>query len=522
MTRMHLSMSSERRNMEQRESAQEAEKNKSMTIEEKISSATVASLTAIVDEVANISDQVRREALIGLISKKFNINKRNIQQFITKSLKENQESNAIVSAKFGGLIDLAIDASGNVMFVVYDMLEATIKAVSSWSDGYHDYVPPKMNQVPYLLPRVHEILKWYSKDNDRQLFQDILRYFDRFCYVSRGQALIVASNVFASYLQDHGDIGYLPIIYMFGLPERGKTRIGKAATFIAFRGVVLNGLRDSHIIRLSEVFGATIFVDLRSAWSKVVAGSCDDILLGRFEKGHQIMRVISPEKGPFEDSRFYESFGPTFLASNVNIDKILGTRCLSILMKNRPGKYEKVQELSGRELRERLVAWRARTLHLRLPEVDLIPGVEGRIWDISEPLLQICQIVSQEAFEELKQEIVKLANEKRETKSESFEATIIKAIRDISDIKSKDCELLTGKLLSTLNLLRIMEKPLTSQYLGLKLKSMGISTKRLNGYSIMVLKKSEFDRLVNQYGTGGEKEEGKEAINEPQFEEYDL
>jgi len=61
-----------------------------------------------------------------------------------------------------------------------------------------------------------------------------------------------------------------------------------------------------------------------------------DILLGRFEKDSMVRRVVKPEKGAFEDSRFFNVFGPTILATNSAIHKILQTRSIPITMPGRP------------------------------------------------------------------------------------------------------------------------------------------------------------------------------------------
>jgi len=288
---------------------------------------------------------------------------------------------------------------------------------------------------------------------------------------------------------------------MYGLPERGKSKLGKAATFASFRGVVLNDIRDAHLIRLSTMFGATLFVDLRSAWKKVVAGKCDDLILGRFEKGHKVMRIISPEKGPFDDSRYYEAYGPTFIASNQTIDNILETRCLTIIMENKPNIYEHVEEIHGQELRERLCAWRGRALFNPLPKVDPIQGVQGRLWDISEVLLQLCTTLAPDSLDILKKEIIRLGSEKKDAKQESLEGVIIKMILQLTGGLVADSMLETSKLLSLLNTGKSQDKLMSAQYLGLKLKAMGIPTKKTNGgKSHMIIKKSEFDLMKSQYG----------------------
>lgn len=472
------------------------------TLEEKVQEATLATLPEIISEIANLDEPVTKEVLATQIAIKFKMKINQVKDLIMQQ-QENEavESNQIVSAKFESLIDLASDINGNVLFIVSDQLVDGISAVPSYSDGNHVYVPPAINQIPFLLPRADEIIKWYMRNNDDKLFDDLTKYLSRFCYITKQQAIIVCLNIFASYIQDHASVSYLPIIYLYGLPERGKSRLGKSATYVSFRGVVLNDLRDAHLIRLSTMFGATLFIDLRSAWKKVIAGKCDDLILGRFEKGHKVMRIISPEKGPFDDSRYYEPYGPTFIASNQTIDNILETRCLTIIMANKPDIYEHVEEIYGQEFRERLCAWRARALFKPLVKVDPIPGVQGRLWDISEILLQLCTALAPDSLDMLKKEIIRLASEKKDAKQESLEGVIIKLILQLTGGLPTDIMLETSKLLNLLNTGKTKDKLMSAQYLGLKLKAMGIQTKKTNGgKSHMLIKKADFDLMKAQYG----------------------
>lgn len=472
------------------------------TLAERVQEATLATLPGIITEIAEMTEPITQEVLMTQLASKFGLKLNQVKGMISQQQATAVgESKPIISARFDGLIDIASDINGNVLFLVADPLVHGIYAVERYSDGNNIFIPPTMGQIPYLLPRSHQIIKWYKSNNDEKLFDDLTNYLQRFCYIAKPQATIVCLSIFASYVQEHTSVSYLPIIYLFGLPERGKSRLGKAATYASFRGVVLNDLRDAHLIRLSTTFGATLFIDLRSAWKKVVAGKCDDLILGRYEKGHKIMRIISPEKGPFEDSRYYEAYGPTFLASNHAIDNILETRCLTIIMEHKPNIYEHVDEIYGQELRERLCAWRGRALFNPLPKIEPIPGVQGRLWDICEVLLQLCTTLAPDSLGILKTEIVRLGSEKKDAKQESLEGVIIKMILQLTGGLPGDSILETSKLLTLLNTGKSQDKLMSAQYLGLKLKAMGIPTKKTNGgKSHMIIKKSEFDLMKLQYG----------------------
>jgi hypothetical protein len=257
------------------------------SIDDLISSADPSSLPVIMQAIAAIDDPLIREGYIGSVVNKFKVSKKTITQMMQGVISQQTDEADVkptVTANMDGLIDLASDSQGNSLFLIENILTGSLEQYSSYNDGRTDLIPPTVSQIPYLLPRAVEVFGQYAMD-DASLMSDLILYLKRFCHVTDGQAIIMATAVFASYLQDHSDINYLPIISLIGEPERGKSRLGMAATFASYRGVVLNGIREAHIIRLAEDYSATIFIDLRAAWKKVVGEKCEDILLVDMRRG---------------------------------------------------------------------------------------------------------------------------------------------------------------------------------------------------------------------------------------------
>ena len=198
----------------------------------------------------------------------------------------------------------------------------------------------------------------------------------------------MACNVFLSYLQDHSDIHYLPMILFYAVPERGKSRTGKAITYISYRGVHVVDLREANLFRFSQNLKATLFCDVMDLWKKAEKGDGVDILLSRNEKGARATRVVYPDRGAFKDTVFYNIYGATLIATNEAVHKILDSRCISINMPNKPANYENPTPEKAQELKERMTAWRARVMNKSLPEINTIEGLSGRLWDFARPLLQ--------------------------------------------------------------------------------------------------------------------------------------
>ena len=90
------------------------------------------------------------------------------------------------------------------------------------------------------------------------------------------------------------------------------------------RGLRTETLRETNIFRWSEDLGATLFFDVLNLWKKAEREKLEDLFLNRFEKGAKAARVLNPEKGPFEDTRYFDIFGATIIATNESVHKILG------------------------------------------------------------------------------------------------------------------------------------------------------------------------------------------------------
>ncbi len=196
----------------------------------------------------------------------------------------------------------------------------------------------------------------------------------------------------------------------------------------------------------------------------------------------------------------YDVYGPTIIATNEEVHKILDTRCLSIMMENKPGIYKNITADDAIELKERLVAWKAMNMNTALPDVDLIEQLRGRMWDISKPLLQVCKLVSPLHYNALADALLEVAGYRIEEKKESFEGRIIKAIYDLSPNDTPEWDISTAYVLDKVNDGVNEKYHTTSQGLGRKLRQMGIKTTRATGRSKILMKRNALELLVSQYG----------------------
>ncbi len=460
----------------------------------------------IILAVGLVEDRISKEILMKSVAKSINISVKILREQFSKE----EDDKPVTCANFPGLVDLVTvphkDAPDVevVAFLIKDGDNLRVETV--WRDSGVELRPPAKIHLPFILPKASAVQAefcWPTDDQNRILFEDVLQYLKRFSYLEDKHWLIVACKVFLTYLQDHPDIYYLPMILFYAVPERGKSRTGKAAICISYRGVHVVDLREPNLFRYSENLRATIFFDLMDLWKKAEKNGAEDILLLRYEKGAKASRVIYPEKGPFEDMKYYDIFGPTLIATNEPLHKILNSRCIGLTMPNRPGDYEDPTPDKAQELRERLTAWRARVMDKPLPEVELIEGINGRLWDITKPLLQICKMVYPDGFNDLKTALLYIAGQRIEDKKDGIEGQIIGMLHELSPSEVSEWTIRTSEVLDKLNVGRPDDRKLSSQYIGKRLKAMGISTRKVHGYSEITLTLSDFNTLLIQYGFEG-------------------
>lgn len=407
-----------------------------------------------------------------------------------------------LSACFPGLIDVCEAKDGQLLYLISQNDEFLLLE-SALVNG-SEVMPPEKEHFPFLLPQAETVMEYLNREDD-DLYDDVLIYLKRFSALDDHQWAVVAHFVFLTYLHDHKDIFYCPILLFHAVAERGKSRTGKSVSYLSYRGIHLSELREANILRYGENLNSMLFFDIMDVWKKAVQNRCEDLLLGRFEKGQKASRVLSPEKGAFRDMKHYEIYGPTIIVSNEQLHKILDTRCLPITMLNLPGNYENPHPDTAQELKARLTAWRGRHLNAELPAMEPLEGISGRLWDIAKSLFLVNSLLDVES-NALKNAIISIARERSESKQDSIEGRLVAIIREITAEEGldrfTDINIKISSILRKLNEDRPADKQITPQWIGRKLKSMSIRHRTINGRSEIALTIPEYKTLLNQYGFG--------------------
>jgi len=227
---------------------------------------------------------------------------------------DSKKERIVYTADFPGLVDIVEDKNLPAFLVKEG---DDLNVFSQIKKDNWIYLPPSREQIPWLLPSAQNILDFWQLDNalgnkkaDSLLYDDLLTYHKNISELPHEAYYdLIAAWDLHTYLLD--SFKYSPIICLFAVPERGKTRTGQGMIYVAYRGIHVESLRDAYLVRVANNLNATLFFDVKDIWRKAEKAGSEDILLHRFEKGATVPRVLYPERGAHRDIVYYSIFGPT-------------------------------------------------------------------------------------------------------------------------------------------------------------------------------------------------------------------
>jgi hypothetical protein len=458
-------------------------------------------------------DKAREEAYLNhVIKQRFKLKGKDIEGYrdIIKNYRKESslepesmsEDNQEYIALFDGLVDL-IEYNGQSAFLVLEENRLAIKNQVEL-DGKL-YVPPPKEVIPWTLPRGKEIISLYNKTRgisteelDRELYDDLITYHRKISVLPLNEFydLIVLWEMHTYLLEN---FQFSPMICLFSVPERGKSRTGKAMIYVSYRGMRVESLREAYIFRIADCFQASIFFDVQDLWQKAEDNQSEDIFLNRFEKGMKVPRVLYPERGKFKDMVFFNVFGPTVIATNQSVDAILETRAITINMPDTTTIFENlVEEGKSLPLKERLVLFRARHLGKQLPDTENPAG--GRLGEMLKPLLQVVRMVYPEKEVNLQNIIHFISSQRMIEKIQTIEAKILTVIITLRD-NVVNGVLPIKDITDTYNKYKSKGTMITYQKMGRILPPMGFQTWfTSSGNSAIVYDEKNIGIMASKYG----------------------
>jgi hypothetical protein len=407
------------------------------------------------------------------------------------------DGEAVYSVMLPDLVDL-VEFEGEPAFLL--LTGNGVSIVPEWEHEGVFYIPPPREQIPWPLPRGEQVKKWYDlKESPATLYEDLRAYHRGISELpDEGYYHLLVAWDFHTYLSEAAH--YSPEICLFAVPERGKTRTGKALIYVCRRGVHVESLRDAFLVRLAHNFQATIFFDVMNLWKKAEKTGTEDIILGRFERGIKVPRVLYPERGAYRDTVYYDIFGPTIIATNVPVHNILDTRSVQInLPQARARRFETdVTPEAALPFKERLTAFRARFMGKPLPECQ--KPASGRLGDILKPLLQIIKLVKPSAEPPFMALVRDIGKDRLIDKIDGIEAQILLTLNSLKGRVEKGI-IGVKAITDTFNDGKPESAQITYQRMGRKLKALSFrKAKTGDGASAIEWDEEKFARIFSAYG----------------------
>ncbi len=336
------------------------------------------------------------------------------------SAEGNSETTTPLIARFDSLVDL-VQGDNGVAFYISDPRGQLIVSDEITLNGQSFRAP---SGLPFAVPDFSAVESAKGK-NPRETWDEIEEWINRSARPPEGYTDLLISWIFHTHRTEAAL--HSPIISLEGPPELGKTRMGKALAYPSRRPVVTEMPREAHLLRYANDLDATLFLDVEDASLMLGRKGVDDIVLLRFGRGAKVARVNDYKAGALRDMVYYEIFGPTIIASNTPIREPLTSRCLPIPMRHADAKgLEYPLEENALHLRAHLIAWRGETMMEELPHVDV--PFSGRLADISEPLLRICQVVAPDRLDAVIETFRSIGDRRAQRYAETWEGRTLKAL----------------------------------------------------------------------------------------------
>lgn len=344
----------------------------------------------------------------------------------------------VFAANFNNLVDIVIDREGRPSFLlIIDGKPEVVLAAEDPGRPFEILRPPPRKTMPWLLCRGAKVLEHLS-DGDEQLWDDLSAYLQERSELPSGAYYdLLTAWVMHAWTYEHSK--YSPMMWFYGLWERGKTRTGEALLHLCRRGLLVESLKEAYLLRMANNFGCTILFDVEDLWSKARLHGTTDVLLKRFEKNALVPRVLWPGRGPFEDTEFFAIYGPTLIATNVEVPEGLASRAIQIRMPESPRTFEHdLDPADALPLKERLCAFRFRRMTAGpMPVVN--KTLAGRLGDIFRPLHEVMRLVRPTKEDEVIDLMKAIAADRSSSRGDSVEGRIVQCLLDLSSQVKNGC-----------------------------------------------------------------------------------
>ncbi len=171
-------------------------------------------------------------------------------------MNEKSKKPEVRSATRLGLVDICANDDGSPCFLSLRDGSFIVEDIIETEDAI--IKPPLKSSMPWLLPSAKKVIDFYEKDDDKTLLNDIKAAIQSNVELPSEELY----SFFAAWvLHTHiiEKFNHSPIVVLYAVKERGKSRLGKILTWMGRRGIHTETIREADIIRKADRFECIFF-----------------------------------------------------------------------------------------------------------------------------------------------------------------------------------------------------------------------------------------------------------------------
>lgn len=330
---------------------------------------------------------------------------------------------------FPGLINL-VNNDGKIKYLLKQDNQLKISEFCQ-GDG-KTYQPKQDLPIKFITPDILKLVPNTNSINTKGILDRTIAFIKQYLELPFEQDyLVLALWIFHTYLIEKFKV--TPILYFFGVKETGKTRAGEVLSEIAYMGERLTSPTEASLFRSAHLFKTTLIIDEIKLWGSDGNKEVANLIKSRYKRGMRVSRINMNKSGE-DQLEYYDVFAPLVICSTESMPPIIESRCITFIMQQNTNKdVEKdIDENDALVLRKLLTIFRYFYFDKDIPEVDTT--ARRRLNEITQPLLQICELIDPSRKEELIDFIKLLEKKKTEDEGEGIEAEIIKCVIERDNI----------------------------------------------------------------------------------------
>lgn len=302
----------------------------------------------------------------------------------------------------------------------------------------------------------------------------------------------------------------VPYLRFLGDPETGKTRGTETIGALCYHPLIFAGAQTAApLYRLIEDMGGTALIDEADFKDSQVGSDLMKILNCGYQKGLTVKRMNKDGAGR-QVPVLFSPFGPKIVNGRQRFsDEAPETRCLTYtptatLRRDIPVQLPDSFRKEVQQLQNHLLKFRFDVLDSLKPSSEYVAGVSRRMNQIILPLLTMCELLSPQARNRCRGELLQFArrsdHQKREIRSESIEAAIVRVLSGYGPKPPTCFEVAQAVIIAEQDNVPDLRRWFGPRKVGEIVRALGLETKHTEKGTVILLDGRKLRGLEARYG----------------------